>query len=91
MPHNVPNKYLNIFGCHIFTRQISEYICKPEIAQIRILIIFEGNFIPIFKYSNSSLIEEIFEKGSLMLLLNKMLYLVIFMVFMVLWVLWFMV
>ena len=23
MPHYVPNKYRNIFGCHIFTKQIS--------------------------------------------------------------------
>ena len=74
MPHYIPNEYPNIFGCHIFTEQISEYICTPEIAQIRIQIIFEGNFIQIFEYSYSSLIEEIFEKGSLMLPLNKMLY-----------------
>ena len=40
MPHYVPNKYPNIFGCHILTEQISEYICTPEIAQIRIQIRF---------------------------------------------------
>ena len=74
MPHYVPNKYTNIFLCHIITKQISEYICTPDIAQIGIRIIFEGNFIRIFEYSYSSLIEEIFEKGSLMLPLNKMLY-----------------
>ena len=70
------NEYPNIFGCHIMYQKniqihsdatylpnISEYICTPEIAQIQIQIIFEGNFIRIFKYSFSSLIEEIFEKG----------------------------
>ena len=40
MPHYVPNEYPNIFGCNIFTEQISEYICIPEIAQIPIRIIF---------------------------------------------------
>ena len=58
MPHYLPNEYPNIFGCPIFTKQISEYICMPEIARIRIQIIFEGNFILIFKYSYSTLIEE---------------------------------
>ena len=65
----LPNKYINIFA-----KQIYEYICTPEIAHIQIQIILEGNFIRIFKYSYSSLIEEVFEKGSLMLLLNIMLY-----------------
>ena len=58
--HYVPNKYPNIFGWNTFTEQISEYICSPEIAQIRIRIIFEGHFIQIFEYSYSSLIEGIF-------------------------------
>ena len=71
MPHNVPNKYPNIFGCHIFTKHISKYICMPDIAQIQIGIIFKGNVFQILEYSYSSLIEEIFEKGSLMLPLNK--------------------
>ena len=31
---------------------ISEYICPGEIARIQIQIIFEGHFIPLFKYSN---------------------------------------
>ena len=74
MPYYVPNKYPNIFGSHIFTKQLSEYICTPEIARIRIQIIFEGNFIQIFEYSYSSLIEEIFEKGLVMLPLNKIIY-----------------
>ena len=59
MPHYVPNEYPNIFGCNIFTERISEYICIPEIARIQIQIIFEGHFIRIFKYSYSSLIEDI--------------------------------
>ena len=69
MPHYVPNEYMKIFECNIFTEQISEYIRTLEIAQIR--IIFEGHFIRIFKYSYLSLNEEIFEKGSLMLPLKK--------------------
>ena len=60
MPHYVPNEYPNIFGCKILTERISEYIRIPEIAQIRIQIIFEGHFIQVFEYSYSSLIEEIF-------------------------------
>ena len=60
MPHYVPNEYPNIFGCNIFTERISEYICIPETAQIRIRILFKGNFIQIFEYSYSSLIEGIF-------------------------------
>ena len=59
MPHYVPNEYSNIFRCHIFTEQISEHICMPEIARIRIQIIFEDHFIQTFKYSYSSLNEEI--------------------------------
>ena len=59
MPHYVPNECPNIFGCHIFTERISEYICIPESARIRKRILFEGNFIPIFEYSYSSLIEGI--------------------------------
>ena len=50
-----------------------------ELARIQIRIIFEGNFIPIFKYSYSSLIKDIFEKCSLMLPLNKILYWIFFM------------
>ena len=46
----------------------------PVIARKHIGIIFKGNFIQILEYSYSSLNEEIFEKGSLMLPLNKMLY-----------------
>ena len=38
------NKYPNIFGCNIFTKQISEYIRTPEIEQIQKQIIFEGHF-----------------------------------------------
>ena len=34
------NKYKNIFGCHIFTKQISKYICTPDIAPIQTRIIF---------------------------------------------------
>ena len=60
MPHFVPNEYPNKFECHIFTKQISKYIRTPEIVKIQLRIIFEGNFIQIFEYSNSSLIEEIF-------------------------------
>ena len=74
MPHYVLNEYSNIFGCHIFTEQIFEYIRTPEIARIQIRIICEGYFILIFEYSYLSLIEDIFEKGTLMLPLNKMLY-----------------
>ena len=44
MPHYVPNEYSNIFGCHIFTELISNYICTPEIAWIRIRILFKGHF-----------------------------------------------
>ena len=68
MPHYLPSIYPNI----LFTKRISKYICTPKIALIQ--IIFEGNFIQIFKYSYSSLIEIIFEKGTLLLPLNKMLY-----------------
>ena len=57
MPYYVPNVYPNILGCKIFTEQISEYICVPEIALIQIQIIFKGHSIRIFKYSYSSLIE----------------------------------
>ena len=45
MPHYVPNKYPNIFGCNIFTERIFEYIRIPETSQIRIRILFKGNFI----------------------------------------------
>ena len=72
MPHYVPNEYPNIFECNIFTKRISKYIRTLEIARIRIQIIFGGHFTGIFKYSYSSLIKEIFEKGSLMLSLNKL-------------------
>ena len=34
MPQYVPNEYVNIFECNIFTKQISENIYIPEIAQI---------------------------------------------------------
>ena len=74
MPHYVPNEYPNIFGCNIFTEQISEYICTPEIARIQIRIRFEGHFIQIFEYSYSSLIEGNLYKGSLMFPLNKTLH-----------------
>ena len=60
MPHYVQNEYPNKFGWSIFTEQISKYICIPDIAQIRIWIIFEGHFIRILEYSYSSLIEAIF-------------------------------
>ena len=79
MPHYVPNEYPNIFGCTIFTERISEYICIPEIAQIRIRIIFEGHFIRIFEYLYSSLIEEIFQKHSLMFPQNKIVHWIFFM------------
>ena len=79
MPHYVPNEYPNVFGCPIFTKRISKYICMPEIAQIQIRIIFEGNFIQIFEYSYSSQIENIFEMGSLKLPLDNMLYWIFFM------------
>ena len=64
MPHYVPIEYPNVFGCNIFTEQISKYIRIPEIARIVIRIIFEGHFIRKFTYSYSSLIEEMFLKGS---------------------------
>ena len=60
MPDYVPNEYPNIFGCNIFTERISEYMRIPETAQIRIQILFKGNFIRIFEYLYSSLIEGIF-------------------------------
>ena len=60
MTHYVPNEYPNILGWNTFTKQISEYIRSPEIAQIRIRIIFKGHFIRIFEYLYSSLIEGIF-------------------------------
>ena len=63
MPHYVPNKYSNIFGCHIFTKQISEYICMPEIVWKQIRIIREGNFIYLFEYSYSSEIDKKKFKG----------------------------
>ena len=53
MPHYVASKYPNKFRCNIFTKQISEYICFPEVARIQ--IIFEGHFIQIFEHSYSSL------------------------------------
>ena len=56
----VPNEYSNIFGGNIFTERIPEYIRIPEIAQIRIQIIFEGHFIQIFEYLYALLIEGIF-------------------------------
>ena len=70
--------YLNLFGCHIFTKQISEYIHTTEVAQKRIRIIFYGYFILMFEYSYSSMIEGIFENGSLMLPLNKILHWIFF-------------
>ena len=73
MPHYVPNEYPNIFRCNIFTERISEYIRMPEIAQIRIRIIFEGLFFSP-EYSYSSLIEGLFKKVSLMFQLNKSLH-----------------
>ena len=51
MAHNLPNKYLNIFGCHLFTKLISKYICTPELERIQIEILFDGHFIQIFEYS----------------------------------------
>ena len=60
MPHYVLNEYPNIFECNIFSEPISEYICTPEIARIRIRIIFEGHFTQIFEYLYSSLIKETF-------------------------------
>ena len=60
MPHYVPNEHPNIFGGNIFTEQIPEYIRIPEIARIRIRIIFEGLFIRIFEYLYALLIEGIF-------------------------------
>ena len=35
MPHYVPNEYLNIFGFHISTERIFEYIRTREIARIQ--------------------------------------------------------
>ena len=78
MPHYVPNEYPNIFGCNILTERISQYIRIPKIARIQIWIIFEGHFIRIFKYSYSSLIEENFEKHSLMFPLNRILHWIYF-------------
>ena len=78
MPHYVPSEYLNKFECNIFTKQISKYIRTPEIAQIRIRIIFKSHFIRIFEYLYSSLIEEICEKGTLMLPINKILHWILF-------------
>ena len=58
----------------MYTEQISKYICTVEIARIQIKILFKGNVIQVFEYSYSSLIEDIFEKGPLMLPLNKILH-----------------
>ena len=55
MPHYLPTKYPNIFGCNIYTEQISEYICTPEVAQIHVQNIFERNLIKIFEYLYSSM------------------------------------
>ena len=53
-------------------------MCTPEIAQIRVRIIFKGIFMRILEYSHSKLIEEFFEKGSFMLPGNRMLYWIFF-------------
>ena len=47
--NDIPNKYPNIFGGHIFTKQISKYICTQKMAGTQ--IIFKGHFIQIFEYS----------------------------------------
>ena len=64
---NLPNKYPNIFGCHIFTKEIFQYICTQKVTQIQIQKIFEGNFIRIFEYLYWALIVVTLEKGSLIL------------------------
>ena len=48
MPHDLRNEYPNIFGCHILTKRITEYIRTQEMTQIPIQIIFKGHFIWIF-------------------------------------------
>ena len=75
MPHNLPNKYQNIFVCHVITKQISSYICIGEMAQIKLKMTFEGHFIQIFKSSKVQISKYLYslftvvtlEKGSLML------------------------
>ena len=47
--HYVPSEYPNLFKCNIFPEQISKSIHTPEIAQIRIQLIFDGHFTGIFK------------------------------------------
>ena len=71
MPYNLPNKYSNIFWCHIFIEWISEYIWTREMAQIGILKIFEGHITQLFKYSYSSLIAVKLEKAHSCCPLNK--------------------
>ena len=71
MPHYVPSEYPNIFGCHIFTKQIFEYIHTPDIAQIQIRIIFYGHFIRIFEYLYSSQIEDFLKRACSCFLKNK--------------------
>ena len=77
MSHYVPNKYPNIFGSHIFTQQISKYICTLEIAQIQYKLYL---WVISFKYSNIHTHHRLnfFLKGSIMLPLNKMLYWIFF-------------
>ena len=62
MPHNLPKEYPNKFGCHTFTKRISEYICTQEIAQTQIRIILEIYFIWIFEYLYASLIVVTLKK-----------------------------
>ena len=63
---------------HIYRKYIQRYLYARNSTNTNTNDI-QGNIILIFKYSYSSLIEEIFEKGSLMLSLNKVLYWIFFM------------
>ena len=47
--NDIPNKYPNIFGGHIFTKQISKYIHTRKMAGTQIII--KGYSIQIFEYS----------------------------------------
>ena len=44
MPHSLAKRKKNIIRCHIFTKQILQYIYNREFGQIQIQIIFEAIF-----------------------------------------------
>ena len=43
MPHYVPNKYLNILKCYIFTKRISEYIRGSFYSNIQIFVFIKAH------------------------------------------------